>query len=71
MISLKYEWEHDYITAILETDNEKLPERLVAANATINTRIVEMDSGGTLEERQSLTTARAGLHKLRIERLGR
>jgi hypothetical protein len=72
MISLKYDWERDYIDAILETDDEKLAERIAAAESNMRARggQLNMDDGGTQEERCSLTTALAGLHKLRIERLG-
>jgi hypothetical protein len=73
MISIKYAWENDYVAAILETDNERLAARIAAAESTMLARVDElnMDHGGTPEERESLTTALAGLHKLRIERLDR
>jgi len=31
MISLKYDWEYDYVAAILEEDNAKLPDRISSA----------------------------------------
>ena len=72
MISLKYDWEDEYVAAILETDNARLQERISAAELAIANRVdaLNMNHGGTPEERQSLATALAGLHKLRIERLG-
>jgi hypothetical protein len=73
MISLKYRWEHDYIAAILETDNEKLAKRIAEAESIMLARVDALKAyhEGTPEERDSLATALAGLHKLRIERLGR
>ena len=72
MISLKYDWEHEYIAAVLETDNAVLPERISTAELAIANRVdaLNMNHGGTPEERQSLAAAQAGLHKLRVERLG-
>jgi hypothetical protein len=68
MISLKYDWERGYIDAILETDDDKLATRIAAAELTMLARVdlLNMDHGGTPEERCALTTALVGLHKLRI-----
>jgi len=73
MISLKYDWEHEYVAAILETDDAKLADRISAAELAIANRMdtLNMDHGGTREEQQSITAALASLEKLRIERLGR
>ena len=73
MISLKYDWEHEYVSAILETDDARLSERISAAELAIANRmdVLNMDHGGTREEQQSITTALASLEKLRIERLER
>lgn len=73
MSSLKYEWEHQYTAAILETNDAKLADRIYAAELAITNRmdVLNMDHGGTREEQQSITAALASLEKLRIERLGR
>ena len=72
MIRLTYEWEREYIAAILEADNAKLPGRIAQAEATILTRyeLLRMDGGGTPQEQTSLFGALAELDKLRAERLG-
>jgi|HubBroStandDraft_6_1064221.scaffolds.fasta_scaffold81371_2 hypothetical protein len=64
-----YVWEESYKTAILETDDSKLPNRLQAAKGAIDTRLQEMqmDHGGTPEEHQVITDALAGLNVLRRE----
>ena len=73
MVTLKYEWEHQYVAAILETDDAKLPDRYSAAKIAIANRIdsLNMNHGGTPEERASIDAALTSLEKLRIERLGR
>jgi len=55
--------------AILETDDNKLPNRLQAAKAAIDNRIHELqtDHGGTPKERQTITDALGGLNVLRRE----
>ncbi len=64
-----YVWDESYKAAILETDDEKLPNRLHAAKGAIDARLQEMqtDHGGTPEERQAITDALAGLNVLRRE----
>jgi hypothetical protein len=64
-----YVWEESYKAAILETDDKNLPNRLRAAKGAIDTRLQEMqmDHGGTPEERQAITDALAGLNILRRE----
>ena len=64
-----YVWEESYKAAILETDDKKLPNRLHAAKGAIDTRLQEMqmDHGGTPEERLAITNALAGLNVLRRE----
>lgn len=71
LISLKYDWEHDYLAAILETDDEKLKDMVARAESTLLARVDQLntDRGGSSEERSSLTTALSGLRKLRSERL--
>ena len=72
MISLKYDWEYDYVAAILEEDNAKLPDRISSAERAITNRldVLKNDHGGTPEEVSAIATALGGLEKLRLERLG-
>jgi hypothetical protein len=62
-------WEEVYKAAIVETDNGKLPNRIHVAKAAIDTRLhdLQMDHGGTPEERQAISDALAGLNILRRE----
>jgi hypothetical protein len=64
-----YVWEESYNAAVLETDDTKMPNRLRAAKGAIDTRLQElqMDHGGTPEERLAITDALAGLNVLRRE----
>jgi hypothetical protein len=64
-----YVWDESYKAAILETDDKKLPNRLQAAKGAIDTRLheMQMDHGGTPEERQAITDALAALNVLRRE----
>jgi hypothetical protein len=64
-----YVWEEVYKAAILETDDEKLPDRIGVAKGAIDQRIqqMQMDHGGTAEERQAVTDALAGISVLRRE----
>jgi hypothetical protein len=64
-----YVWEESYKTAILETDDAKLTNRIRAAKGAIDERLQEMqmDHGGTPEERQAIIDALAGLKVLRRE----
>ncbi len=64
-----YVWQESYQAAILETDDNKLPNRLQAAKAAIDNRLHELqtDHGGTPEERQAITDALGGLNVLRRE----
>jgi len=64
-----YVWQGSYQAAILETDDNKLPNRLQAAKAAIDNRIHELqtDHGGTPEEWQAITDALGGLNVLRRE----
>jgi hypothetical protein len=72
MMSLKYDWKEEYIAAILETDDEKLPVRLNVARAVMLSRVdfLNRNDYEAKHERDSLAAALVGLHKLRIERLG-
>ena len=51
-----YVWQEQYRVAILETDRTKLPQRIQAANSSIDDRLKElqMDHGGTPGERVSV-----------------
>jgi hypothetical protein len=64
-----YVWEEVYAAAILETDDAKLPDRLHVAKAAIDTRLhdLQLDHGGSPEERQAISDALAGLNVLRRE----
>jgi uncharacterized protein involved in exopolysaccharide biosynthesis len=64
-----YVWQGSYQAAILETNDNKLPNRLQAAKAAIDNRLhdLQRDFGGTPEERQAITDALVGLNVLRRE----
>jgi len=72
MFSLKYDWEHEYVAAIVEEDNARLPDRISSAELAITNRldVLKNDHGGTPEEVSAIATALGGLEKLRLERLG-
>ena len=65
----EYVWEQSYRAAILEIDDSKLPDHIRAAKHTIDTRLheLQMDHGGSAEERQAISDALTGLNVLRIE----
>ena len=65
----RYVWEEVYKAAVLELDREKLPERVRAAKAAIDVRLheLQLDHGGTPEERQALSDALATLNVIRRE----
>jgi hypothetical protein len=60
-------WQDLYEAPILETDDAKLLECLSVAKAAIDARLHELqiDHGGTSEERQAISDALAGLNVLR------
>ena len=62
-----YVWEELYEAAVLETDDKKLPNRLHAAKAAIDTRLQQLqaDHSGTPEERQAISKALTGFVVLR------
>jgi hypothetical protein len=64
-----YLWEESYQAAILETDREKMPNRIQTAKAAIDDRLhgLQMDHGGTTEERYAISDALAALNVLRRE----
>ena len=65
----RYPWEAVYEAAILETELSRLPERISAAQAAINSRIEQMqqDHQGTPEERDAIASALAGIRILKKE----
>ena len=65
----RYVWEEVYKAAVLELDREKLSERVRAAKAAIDVRLheLQLDHGGTPEERQALSDALATLNVIRRE----
>jgi hypothetical protein len=64
-----YVWEDLYQAAVLETDDKKLPNRLHAAKAAIDTRLQQLQAnhGGTPEERHTIVKALSALNVLRAE----
>jgi hypothetical protein len=62
-------WHEQYKAALLETDRAKLPQRIQAAKSAIDDRLQELqlDHGGTPDERQALSDALAGLNVIRRE----
>jgi len=64
-----YVWEEVHAAAILETDDAKLPNRLHVAKAAIDDRLheLQLDHGGSPEERQAIGDALAGLNVVRRE----
>jgi len=64
-----YPWQESYKAAIVETNVMKLRERIQSAKAAIDTRLhdLQLDHGGTPEERQAITDALNGLNFLRRE----
>jgi hypothetical protein len=64
-----YVWKESHQAAILETDDKKLPRRLQVAKAAIDNRLheLQLDHGGTPEERLAITDALGGLNMLRRE----
>jgi len=57
------------VAALVEADENKLRERIRAAKAAIDTRLheLQMDHGGTPDERQAISDALEGLSILRRE----
>jgi hypothetical protein len=69
-----YVWGKSYKTAVLETDDTKLPNCLEVAKAAIDKRLqeIQMNEGGTLqggtpEELQAINDALAELNVVRGE----
>ena len=63
-----FDWHNAYVSAVLETDDSLLPERIEAAEAVIHQRIPELEDGE--RERVEAEYALVSLSILRRERLG-
>ncbi len=63
----KYVWEEPYKAAVLESNRGMLQERLHAAKAAIDARLheLQLDHGGTPEERRAISDALAILNVIR------
>jgi hypothetical protein len=66
MADHKERWQELYEAAVLETNLGKMQSRIQAAKAAIDARLheLQMDHGGTPEERHALSDALAGLRIL-------
>jgi hypothetical protein len=64
-----YVWEGPYQAAMVEIDHGKLQECLRAAKAAIDNRLheLQLDHGGTREERHAISDALANLNVIRRE----
>ena len=69
-MNTSYERRNTYLAAVLETDQVKLTERIEEATKVIQARlsVLQMDNGGTVEERTAIADALNGLKVLRQER---
>ncbi len=68
-MEFKYAWQELYSIAIVETDSEILPIRVQRAKSAIYSRLheLQLDHGGTIDERQAISDALQGLNVLRQE----
>ena len=65
------EWQHEYQAALLELGNEKLRERVGAAETAIFNRLQAISEGSNhTAERQALEDALASLRVLKRDNLG-
>jgi hypothetical protein len=66
---MNYSWNPLYTAAVLETDWSKMPERILAAEAAIKSRLQEFsrDHGGTPEENQAIIDTMQRLGVLRSD----
>jgi hypothetical protein len=64
-----YSWQELYQVALVETNYRKLSNRIRVAKAAIDIRLheLQMEHGGTPEERQAISDALARLNILRKE----
>jgi len=65
-------WKKLFEQAVLETNNEVLPQELASAERALTAclRELNLDHGGTPEEQKQLRSALKALDILRSERLG-
>ena len=71
-LPLDSRWEKLYVAAILETDDERLPQRIRAAEEAISMRLKTLPhKESRLAEIQKIENALKGLNTLRRERLQR
>jgi hypothetical protein len=62
------EWQHAYHAAVLETDSDKLLERVQAAESAISKRLQAMpENSDTLIERHAIFDAMGTLRFLRLD----
>jgi hypothetical protein len=68
-LKIDYVWIEPYQAAMLETDHGKLQKCLPAAKAAIDARLhqLQLDHGGTPEEREAISDALADLNVIRRE----
>jgi len=68
-VTKRYSWEGIYEAAVLETDFSRLPERIKAAQAAIDSRMreIQADHNGTSAERAAIQSALAGIRILKRE----
>ena len=67
-LPLVYFWQIDYIAALLETDDSKLPRRLYEAIAAIEQRLLSPIEPGSMED-QAIKQAQKVLAVIRAEKL--
>jgi hypothetical protein len=63
-----YSWQVDYIAALIETDDSKLPRRLYEAIAAIEQRLLSPVEPGSMED-QAIKQAQKVLAVIRAEKL--
>ena len=68
-MNANYAWKESYQAANLEIDCEKLPKLIRTAKAAIDARLheLQLDHGGTPEERQAISDALSNLNVIRRE----
>jgi len=62
-----YPWQQPYIEAVAETDNSKMPHRLMEATAAIEQRLLSPIDENS-EEYGAIVAARLGIKVLKEER---
>jgi hypothetical protein len=69
-MNAQYDWQKQYLAAVLETDNGRIKNRIEEAQAAIRARMEELgkDHMSTAEERTAIEDALRGLGVLSRER---